>query len=62
MVFFKWKVGVNMMSGNTELLFWRTNKLWYKYDENKKAFELTDKATERAKNSFKMWKEFNGLS
>lgn len=51
-----------MMSGNTELLYWQEDESWYKYNKEKKAYELTDKATERAKNSFKMWKDFNGLS
>lgn len=50
-----------MMSGNTELLYWRKDKLWYRYDEEKDIFELTDKATERARASFEMWKEFNNI-
>ena len=50
-----------MMSGNTEILYWRSNKEWYKYDETKDMYELTDKATDRAKSSFELWKEFNHL-
>ena len=50
-----------MMSGNTELLYWRKDKSWYRYDEDKDMYELTDKATDRAKASFELWKEFNNL-
>lgn len=44
-----------MMSGNTELLY------WYEYNEETDSYSLTDKAPERAKASFEMWKEFNNI-
>ncbi len=47
-----------MMNTNTELLYWRTNKEWYRVNEEKDCFELTEKASDRAKESFKMYKEF----
>ncbi len=42
------------MTLNFESLYWRTNKDWYKLDKNGK-FHLTDKAPERAKESFKLF-------
>lgn len=50
-----------MLSINTEIMYWRKNKLWYRYDEKKDIFELTDEATDRAKASFEMWKKFNKI-
>ncbi len=50
-----------MISGNTELLYWRKDKSWYEYDPKIKSYNLTDKATERAKASFEQWKEFNKI-
>lgn len=50
-----------MMSGNREILYWRKNKSWYRYDKEKRMYELTDEATERAKESFELWKKFNNL-
>lgn len=50
-----------MMSANREILYWRKDKAWYKYDNDKKMYELTDKATDRAKASFELWKEFNKM-
>lgn len=52
---------IAMMSGNTELLYWYENESWYEYDEKTDSYSLTDKATDRAKASFEMWKEFNNL-
>lgn len=46
-----------MMTANTEPLYWRTNKEWYRINTEKDCFELTDKAPERAKRSFEMYKE-----
>ena len=53
--------GKNMLTANTELLYWQENKEWYKYNDEIEMYELTDSATERAKASFEMWKEFNGI-
>lgn len=32
--------------------YWHTNKEWYYYDETDEIFKLTDKATEKAKQSY----------
>lgn len=45
------------MTANREFMYWRTNKEWYRINSKKDCFELTDKATERAKRSFKMYQE-----
>ena len=50
-----------MLSGNREILYWRKDESWYKYDKSRKMYELTDKAPQRAKESFELWKEFNNL-
>lgn len=45
-----------MMTVNKFLLYWRSNKEWYKYDNNGNPY-LTDKAPEMAKKSFEQYKE-----
>ena len=50
-----------MMSGNTELLYWRKDKSWYEYDEKTDSYSMTENAPDRAKASFEMWKEFNKI-
>lgn len=50
-----------MMSANKELLYWRKDKSWYKYDEETDSFTMTDEAPTRAKESFESWKKFNNL-
>ncbi len=50
-----------MMSGNTELLYWRKDESWYKYDQKTDSYTLTNEAPQRAKESFEMWKQFNNL-
>lgn len=50
-----------MLNKNTELLYWRKNKLWYYFDEAKQMYYLTDDAPERAKNSYNLWKQFNNI-
>lgn len=50
-----------MMSANRELLYWQSNKEWYKVNREKDCFELTDKATERARRSFEMFLSVNGI-
>lgn len=47
-----------MTTVNTELLYWQSNDEWYKINYEKDCFELTDKAPERARKSFDMYKEF----
>lgn len=50
-----------MISGNTEIMYWYSNKAWYRHDEMRDVYELTDEATDRARESFEMWKEFNHI-
>lgn len=45
------------MTANKESMYWRKNKEWYKINDEKDCFELTSKAPERAKRSFKMYQE-----
>lgn len=42
------------MTGDKEALYWQTNPKWWTIVNNK--YVLTDKATERAKESFKIFK------
>jgi hypothetical protein len=42
------------MTTNQESIYWKTNKEWYKINEHGK-YELTEKATERAKASFDLY-------
>lgn len=46
-----------MMTAKKEFMYWRTKKEWYRINLEKNCFELTDKATERARRSFKMYQE-----
>lgn len=41
------------MRSNDEALYWRTNKEWYRINE-KGEYELTEKAPQRAVESFKI--------
>ena len=51
-----------IMSAKAEELYWRKNRAWYTFTEDRERFILTDKAPERAKESFKLWgKEFPHL-
>ena len=45
-----------MMTANQEPMYWRKNKDWYRINPEKDCFELTDKAPERARKSFDMYK------
>ena len=49
------------MTANTEPMFWRKNKEWYRINREKDCFELTEKAPERAVKSFEMYKEMNNI-
>lgn len=44
------------MTAGSESTYWASNPEWYRINKEKDEFELTDKATERAKVSFDMWK------
>lgn len=46
-----------MMTARREFMYWRTNKEWYRINSEKDCFELTDKASERARRSFELYKE-----
>lgn len=46
-----------MMTARREAMFWMENKAWYRINEEKDCFELTEEAPERAVRSFEMWKE-----
>lgn len=43
------------MTVNKEAMYWKTNKQWYRINEEKDCYELTDAATERAKKSFELY-------
>jgi len=47
--------GSDMITANKEPVFWRKNKEWYTYDEDRDEFKMTDKAPERAIKSFELW-------
>ena len=44
-----------MMTANREYMYWHSNKEWYRINEEKDCYELTDKAPERAKKSFELY-------
>lgn len=50
------------MNANKEVVFWRSNKAWFKRIEEIPYFELTEQAPERAVKSFEMWKVYNGIT
>lgn len=49
------------MTANRELMYWHSNKNWFRRIEEIPYFELTDEAPERALKSFEMWKKDNGI-
>lgn len=40
------------MNKDIEMPYFMTNEEWYYYDEKKEIYKLTDKATEKAKQSY----------
>jgi hypothetical protein len=42
----------DIVTADKEVLFWQTNKDWYRYDERAKGYRLTPVAPDRAKKSF----------
>lgn len=48
------KKSVETMTFSTESMYWRKNEEWFTTDENGK-FHLTDKAPERARESFMLY-------
>lgn len=49
------------MTADHEIIYWRSNKEWYKIDEKHDCFVLTDKAPQRAKDSFELYKKANNI-
>lgn len=43
----------------SEALYWHSNPEWYYFDEENDKFVLTDKAPQRAIDSFAMWNSNN---
>jgi hypothetical protein len=43
------------MTANKESLYWKTNKEWYRINREKDCFELTEKAPQRAIESFELY-------
>lgn len=51
------QTGVFDMTGNTEILYWRSNEEWYEDDPTDEyIFRVKNNAPERAKKSFELWK------
>lgn len=44
-----------------ESMYWVKNKEWYRVNREKGGIELTDKAPERARKSFEMYRERNNM-
>ena len=44
------------MTADRETIFWRSNPEWFFFDEEKDEFVLTDKAPERARRSFDLFR------
>lgn len=44
------------MTANREIMYWHSNKDWYYLDEKADEIKLTDKAPQRAIESFEKWK------
>jgi len=49
------------MTADKEYMYWHTNRDWYEESNDKYIFKLTDKAPERARKSFEMWKRANNF-
>ena len=48
--------------GHYFIMYWMTNKKWYKINEELDRFELTEEAPEKAKRSFELFKKINNLN
>ena len=46
-----------VMTRNSTRLYWMTNENWYRINEEKDCFELTEHAPARAVRSFNEWKK-----
>lgn len=49
------------MKSWSEAMYWKTNRKWYRVNQEKNRFELTKDAPPRAIESFKLYLEENGL-
>lgn len=47
------------MTANMDAMLWKTNKEWYRINEEKDCYELTETAPEEAKESFEIYKKLN---
>lgn len=47
------------MKRYSEAIYWMKDKSWY-FINDRNEFELTDKAPERARKSFELWKKGKG--
>lgn len=47
------------MTVDSEAMYWSRNEEWYRINKEKDCFELTPKATERARKSFEEYKRIN---
>ena len=59
-VLLKQEVG-EYMTANRFILYWRSNKDWYIYNEQNDCYELTDKAPDEARKIFEEYKRFNHM-
>lgn len=44
------------MTADKEIMYWKSNPEWYRFNREKDEYELTEKAPERARISFDMCK------
>ena len=44
------------VNADKESTYWASNPAWYRINKETDEFELTDKAPDRARRSFEMWK------
>lgn len=45
-----------MTANGKELMYWHSNKEWYRVNYEKSCYELTEKAPQKAIDSFEKWK------
>lgn len=51
-----------MAHGHTFGTYWMQNKEWYTINKELDRFELTEKATDKARRSFEVYKKDNNLN
>ena len=50
-----------MSHGYSFIMYWASNKEWYRINEEEDRFELTEQAPEKARRSFLLYTLFNNL-